>query len=35
MILRIVRPDGTIRWVRDRAFPVRNGREVVEYYAGH
>ncbi|MEO8754332.1 MAG: EAL domain-containing protein [Casimicrobiaceae bacterium] len=26
---RIVRPDGTIRWVRDRAFPVlRNEREV-------
>ena len=21
---RIVRPDGSIRWVRDRAFPVRN-----------
>ncbi|HAA31554.1 MAG TPA: hypothetical protein DCE56_32440 [Cyanobacteria bacterium UBA8553] len=21
---RIVRPDGTIRWVRDRGFPVRN-----------
>jgi PAS domain S-box-containing protein len=21
---RVVRPDGTIRWVRDRAFPVRN-----------
>jgi diguanylate cyclase (GGDEF)-like protein/PAS domain S-box-containing protein len=26
---RVVRPDGTIRWVRDRAFPVfRNGSEV-------
>jgi len=22
---RIVRPDGSIRWIRDRAFPVRNG----------
>ncbi len=22
---RIVRPDGTIRWIHDRAFPVRNG----------
>ncbi len=21
---RIVRPDGTMRWIRDRAFPVRN-----------
>ena len=21
---RIVRPDGTMRWVRDRAFPVRD-----------
>ena len=26
---RIVRPDGSIRWIRDRAFPVlRNGTEV-------
>jgi PAS domain S-box-containing protein len=26
---RIVRPDGTIRWIRDRAFPVfRQSREV-------
>lgn len=22
---RIVRPDGTIRWIRDRAYPVRDG----------
>jgi PAS domain S-box-containing protein len=22
---RIVRPDGSIRWIRDHAFPVRNG----------
>jgi PAS domain S-box-containing protein len=21
---RIIRPDGTLRWIRDRAFPVRN-----------
>ena len=21
--LRIVRPDGTVRWIRDPAFPVR------------
>ncbi len=21
---RIIRPDGTLRWVRDRAFPIRN-----------
>ena len=27
---RILRPDGTIRWVRDRAFPVRN--EAGEVY---
>jgi PAS domain S-box-containing protein len=26
---RIIRPDGSIRWIRDRAFPVlRNGTEV-------
>jgi two-component system, cell cycle sensor histidine kinase and response regulator CckA len=23
---RIVRPDGTIRWIRDRAFPIRDPR---------
>ncbi|MFH1498267.1 MAG: response regulator [Verrucomicrobiota bacterium] len=23
-VYRIVRPDGTIRWVRDRAYPIRN-----------
>lgn len=23
---RIVRPDGSVRWIRDRAFPIRDGR---------
>src|SRR5262245_59169472 len=23
---RIVRPDGTIRWIEDRAYPVRNAK---------
>ncbi|MDB6005116.1 MAG: Histidine kinase [Prosthecobacter sp.] len=23
---RIIRPDGSLRWIRDRAFPVRNAR---------
>jgi PAS domain S-box-containing protein len=27
---RIVRPDGTIRWIRDRAFPIR-GRDGAVY----
>src|SRR5581483_3327534 len=27
---RVVRPDGSIRWVRDRAFPVRN--DAGEFY---
>jgi PAS domain S-box-containing protein len=27
---RVVRPDGSIRWVRDRAFPVKNA--VGEFY---
>lgn len=27
---RIIRPDGTIRWIRDRAFPVKN--EVGDVY---
>jgi PAS domain S-box-containing protein len=26
---RVVAPDGTIRWVRDRLFPVRNARDEV------
>ncbi len=26
---RIVRPDGTVRWIRDRAFPVRDASGVV------
>ena len=29
---RIVRPDGSIRWIRDRAFPVREeGADVVRF----
>jgi PAS domain S-box-containing protein len=31
---RIVRPDGTTRWIRDRAFPVRNARGEVYRIAG-
>jgi diguanylate cyclase (GGDEF)-like protein/PAS domain S-box-containing protein len=31
---RIVRPDGTIRWVHDRAFPVRDGAGQVYRVAG-
>ena len=31
---RIERPDGTIRWVRDRAFPVRNEAGRVQRIAG-
>ncbi len=31
---RIVRPDGTIRWIRDRAFPVRDGGGRVVRVAG-
>ena len=31
---RIVRPDGTMRWVRDRAFPLRDGRNQVYRIAG-
>ena len=31
---RIVRPDGTIRWIRDRAFPVHNASGVVYRIAG-
>jgi PAS domain S-box-containing protein len=31
---RIVRPDGTLRWVRDRAFPVRDADGQVVRLAG-
>ena len=31
---RIVRPDGSIRWVRSRAFPVRDERGRVVNYVG-
>ncbi len=31
---RIVRPDGTIRWIRDRAFPVRDADGRVFRMAG-
>jgi len=31
---RIIRPDGSIRWVRDRAFPVLNGEGEVDRVAG-
>lgn len=31
---RIVRPDGSVRWIRDRAFPVRDGDRGVSRVAG-
>jgi PAS domain S-box-containing protein len=31
---RIVRPDGSIRWIRDRRFPVRNDHGAVVRFAG-
>jgi len=31
---RIVRPDGSIRWIRDRGFPVRDGSGSVSRIAG-
>ncbi len=31
---RIVRPDGSVRWIRDRAFPVRNGAGEVYRVVG-
>lgn len=31
---RILRPDGSERWIRDRAFPVRNDRGEVTRIAG-
>jgi PAS domain S-box-containing protein len=31
---RIVRPDGSIRWIHDRGFPVRDERGVAVRFAG-
>jgi diguanylate cyclase (GGDEF)-like protein/PAS domain S-box-containing protein len=31
---RILRPDGSVRWIRDRAFPVRNEMGAVYRIAG-
>ena len=31
---RIVRPDQSIRWIRDRIFPVRDANDVVVRFAG-
>ena len=31
---RIVRPDGGVRWIRDRGFPVRNEEGAVARFAG-
>ena len=31
---RIVRPDGSIRWIRDRAFPIRDASGTVYRIAG-
>jgi PAS domain S-box-containing protein len=31
---RILRPDGEVRWIRDRAFPILNGQQKVYRVAG-
>jgi PAS domain S-box-containing protein len=31
---RIIRPDGTVRWIRDRAFPIRNQSGEIYRIAG-
>lgn len=31
---RIVRPDGTVRWISDRGFPIRDGSEQFTHYLG-
>ncbi|HLO51618.1 MAG TPA: PAS domain S-box protein [Kamptonema sp.] len=31
---RVVRPDGSVRWVRDRGFPVKNSLGEIRYAAG-
>lgn len=31
---RIIRPDGSVRWIRDQAFPIRDASGVVRRIAG-
>ncbi|MGE4059826.1 MAG: response regulator, partial [Sphingomonadales bacterium] len=31
---RIRRPDGRVRWIHDRAFPVRDSADAIEYVVG-
>ena len=31
---RVLRPDGSVRWIRDRAFPIRNARGEIYRIAG-
>ncbi|ALA56929.1 PAS domain S-box protein [Nitrospira moscoviensis] len=31
---RIIRPDGTMRWIRDQAFPIRDASGIVRRIAG-
>jgi len=31
---RIIRPDGEVRWIRDRAFPIRNAQQKICRIAG-
>jgi diguanylate cyclase (GGDEF)-like protein/PAS domain S-box-containing protein len=33
-IYRIIRPDGSVRWIQDRAFPVRDANNLVYRIAG-
>jgi PAS domain S-box-containing protein len=33
-LYRVVRPDGSIRWIEDRAFPIRDGSGAVYRIAG-
>lgn len=33
-VYRIIRPDKTVRWIRDRAFPIKNEAGVVYRIAG-
>lgn len=34
VLYRVLRPDGTVRWVRDRAYPIRDESERVVRVAG-
>jgi PAS domain S-box-containing protein len=34
LLFRIIRPDGTVRWIQDHSYPVKNGDGAISRLAG-